>query len=107
MPNQLRCRADASAISSLALHANVKLTTANPDATDASIHRRAAPATAKKRGTRKITVSVKMPHGAPGIGHGEGNPDEVADVCLFLASDLSRHVSGVEIYVDGGTSLLI
>jgi enoyl-[acyl-carrier-protein] reductase (NADH) len=30
----------------------------------------------------------------------------VADVCLFLASDLSRHVSGVEIYVDGGMSLL-
>jgi len=27
-------------------------------------------------------------------------------VCLFLASDLSRHVSGVEIYVDGGASLL-
>ncbi|MFD1730588.1 hypothetical protein ACFSC4_05140 [Deinococcus malanensis] len=30
----------------------------------------------------------------------------MADTCLFLASDLGRHVSGVEIYVDGGASLL-
>ncbi|HWG85022.1 MAG TPA: SDR family oxidoreductase [Deinococcales bacterium] len=31
---------------------------------------------------------------------------DVADTCLFLASDLGRHVSGVDIYVDGGASLL-
>jgi NAD(P)-dependent dehydrogenase (short-subunit alcohol dehydrogenase family) len=35
-----------------------------------------------------------------------GQPSDVADACLFLASDLSRHVSGVEIFVDGGASLL-
>ena len=33
------------------------------------------------------------------------DPADVADVCLFLASRLSRHVSGTEIYVDGGSSL--
>ena len=33
------------------------------------------------------------------------DPSDVADVCLFLASEQSRHVSGVEIYVDGGLSL--
>lgn len=31
-----------------------------------------------------------------------GNADEVADVALFLASDLSRYVSGMTINVDGG-----
>ena len=49
-----------------------------------------------------------VPHGAgsPALHGGIGQPRDVADVCLFLASDLSRHVSGVEIYVDGGESLL-
>jgi 3-oxoacyl-[acyl-carrier protein] reductase len=31
-----------------------------------------------------------------------GSPDDIADAVLFLASDLSRYVSGQTIYVDGG-----
>jgi 3-oxoacyl-[acyl-carrier protein] reductase len=31
-----------------------------------------------------------------------GEPDDVARVALFLASDLSRHVTGQVIRVDGG-----
>jgi 3-oxoacyl-[acyl-carrier protein] reductase len=31
-----------------------------------------------------------------------GNPDDLANVVLFLASDLSRFVSGVILNVDGG-----
>jgi len=34
-----------------------------------------------------------------------GEPNEVADVCVFLASDLSRYVSGQIIGVDGSTVL--
>jgi NAD(P)-dependent dehydrogenase (short-subunit alcohol dehydrogenase family) len=60
----------------------------------------------QKRDTEKVEVKVEFPEGNPGIDHGQGDPDEVADACLFLASNLSRHVSGVEIYVDGGASLL-
>ena len=59
-----------------------------------------------KRDTEKVEIKVELPEGRPGIDHGQGEPDEVADTCLFLASRLSRHVSGVEIYVDGGASLL-
>jgi NAD(P)-dependent dehydrogenase (short-subunit alcohol dehydrogenase family) len=60
----------------------------------------------QERGTDKLGLEVELPEGSPAIDQGAGDPVEVADVCLFLASDLSRHVSGVEIYVDGGASLL-
>ncbi len=60
----------------------------------------------EKRHTDEVEIKVEMPEGKPGIHHGQGEAIDVADTCLFLASDLSRHVSGVEIYVDGGASLL-
>jgi NAD(P)-dependent dehydrogenase (short-subunit alcohol dehydrogenase family) len=56
--------------------------------------------------TDKIGIEVELPKGSPALNHGQGDPADVADTCLFLASDLSRHVSGVEIFVDGGASLL-
>ena len=58
------------------------------------------------RDTEKIKIAVEMPQGSPALHEGQGEPVDVADTCLFLASDLSRHVSGVDIYVDGGASLL-
>jgi NAD(P)-dependent dehydrogenase (short-subunit alcohol dehydrogenase family) len=60
----------------------------------------------KERDTEKIGLKVELPEGSPAIDQGKGDIFEVADVCLFLASNLSRHVSGVDIYVDGGASLL-
>ena len=56
--------------------------------------------------TERIGIEVELPRGNPALHGGEGDPPEVADTCLFLASHLGRHVSGVEIYVDGGASLL-
>jgi len=60
----------------------------------------------EKRNTEKIGIEVELPKGSPAIDGGEGDIFEVADTCLFLASDMGRHVSGVEIFVDGGASLL-
>jgi NAD(P)-dependent dehydrogenase (short-subunit alcohol dehydrogenase family) len=60
----------------------------------------------EERDTDKIGIEVELPEGSPAIDEGAGDPGEVADVCVFLASDLSRHVAGVAIYVDGGASLL-
>jgi NAD(P)-dependent dehydrogenase (short-subunit alcohol dehydrogenase family) len=59
-----------------------------------------------RRHTEEVEVKVEMPEGSPGIDGGVGDIFEVADACLFLASDQGRHVSGVELFVDGGASLL-
>ncbi|HVK04273.1 MAG TPA: SDR family NAD(P)-dependent oxidoreductase [Armatimonadaceae bacterium] len=58
------------------------------------------------RNTEEVEIKIEMPEGRPFLNEGQGEPVDVADTCLFLASDGSRHVSGVEIYVDGGASLL-
>jgi NAD(P)-dependent dehydrogenase (short-subunit alcohol dehydrogenase family) len=59
-----------------------------------------------KHDTSRIAITIDFPDGNPALNEGQGEPDDVAGVCLFLASDLSRHVSGVEVYVDGGMSLV-
>ena len=60
----------------------------------------------ERRDTDSIGIEVEMPQASPAVHEGRGDAAEVADVCLFLACDQSRHVSGVEIFVDGGASLL-
>jgi NAD(P)-dependent dehydrogenase (short-subunit alcohol dehydrogenase family) len=63
-------------------------------------------ASTTKYDVSKIAIPVEYPNGNPALNEGQGEPDDVAGVCLFLASDLSRHVSGVEVYIDGGMSLM-
>ncbi len=60
----------------------------------------------EQRHTDQIRFVMEVPEGSPSFAELAADPAVVADVCLFLASDLSRHVSGVELYVDGGLSLL-
>ncbi len=80
---------------------NIRVNVVCPGAIHTNIDERT-----EKRNTEEIEIKMELPEGSPALHGGQGEPIDVADTCLFLASDLSRHVSGVEIYVDGGASLL-
>ena len=60
-----------------------------------------------KRDLEKIAPAVDFPEGAVPLTQGApGSAEQVGNVVLFLASDLSSHVTGSEIWVDGAQSLL-
>ena len=80
---------------------NIRCNAVCPGAIETNIQQRT-----EQRNTDEIGIVVELPEGSPALNEGQGEPIDVADTCLFLASDLGRHVSGVEIYVDGGASLL-
>ena len=80
---------------------NIRCNAVCPGAIDTNIGDRT-----EARDTEKIGIKVELPQGSPALHQGKGEPVDVADTCLFLASDLGRHVSGVEIFVDGAASLL-
>ena len=80
---------------------NIRVNAVCPGAIHTNIDQRT-----EKRHTEEIEIKFELPEGSPALNEGQGEPVDVADTCLFLASDLSRHVSGVDIYVDGGASLL-
>jgi NAD(P)-dependent dehydrogenase (short-subunit alcohol dehydrogenase family) len=80
---------------------NIRCNAVCPGAIHTNIHERT-----EQRDTEKLGIAVEMPQGSPALNEGQGEPVDVADTCLFLASDLGRHVSGVEIFVDGAASLL-
>lgn len=54
----------------------------------------------------EITIPVKYPEGNQPLENGPGQPEQVANLVLFLASDESSHISGTSIYIDGVESLL-
>ncbi|WP_438750240.1 SDR family oxidoreductase [Pararhizobium sp. O133] len=59
------------------------------------------------RGEEETAIPVEWPAGQVPISDGKpGKSADVADVVVFLASDLSRHVTGTPIWVDGGQGLL-
>lgn len=50
---------------------------------------------------------VQFPQGAVPLTHGKpGSVDQCSQLILFLASDASSHITGTEMWIDGGQSLL-
>ncbi|MDF3130973.1 SDR family NAD(P)-dependent oxidoreductase [Kiritimatiellaeota bacterium B1221] len=59
------------------------------------------------RHTEDVQIPVEFPEGQiPLTGGDPGSPAQCAELVYFLGSDLSSHVSGSAIYVDGAQSLL-
>jgi len=61
-----------------------------------------------QRELETVSAAVEYPEGTVPLTHGQvGAPEEVAQLMLFLASDAAKHITGAEIFIDGGESLLM
>ncbi|HEY9636034.1 MAG TPA: SDR family NAD(P)-dependent oxidoreductase [Coleofasciculaceae cyanobacterium] len=61
----------------------------------------------ERRDLEKIQEPVEFPEGHIPLTDGKpGTSEQVAQLVLFLASDASSHITGTEIWIDGGESLL-
>ncbi|WP_282034348.1 SDR family oxidoreductase [Metabacillus indicus] len=61
---------------------------------------------AEEENIEKVEVPVEFPEGEQPLEQKAGSPEQVADLVYFLASDLSSHITGTEVYIDGAESLL-
>ena len=60
-----------------------------------------------ERGVETVREPVKYPEGAIPLTDGEpGAAANVAELVAFLASDAAAHITGTEVWIDGGESLL-
>lgn len=59
-----------------------------------------------QRNLDKVRWDIKMPERFPPLYGRSADPSEVADVVLFLASDESKYVTGAQILVDAGFTIL-
>ena len=61
----------------------------------------------EQRDLEEVKEPVEFPSGRIPLTDGKpGQPEQVAQLVLFLASDASSHVTGTEIWIDGAESLL-
>lgn len=58
------------------------------------------------RDIEDLGVPVEFPKGWHPLRGEPGTPEQVARLVLFLASDASDHVTGTELWIDGGESLI-
>lgn len=61
----------------------------------------------EQRDLEQVREPVEYPEGEIPLTDGQpGTSEQVAQLVLFLASDASSHITGTEVWIDGGQSLL-
>lgn len=60
-----------------------------------------------RRHREQVAYDVKWPSRMPPLDGRQATPEELGDLVVFLASDASRHITGTEVVIDGGLSLLM
>ncbi len=61
----------------------------------------------ERQNLESVKEPVEFPEGKIPLTDGKpGTSEQVADLVLFLASDRSQHITGTELWIDGGQSLL-
>lgn len=73
-----------------------------PGAIETNIDRSSKP----KPELEEVRIPVEFPEGDQPLAKGPGQPEQVANLALFLASDESSHITGTSVYIDGAESLL-
>jgi NAD(P)-dependent dehydrogenase (short-subunit alcohol dehydrogenase family) len=64
--------------------------------------------TTVRQNARQLRLPVSFPSGTIPLTAGRpGAAGQVADLVLFLASESAAHITGTEVYIDGGESLLL
>jgi NAD(P)-dependent dehydrogenase (short-subunit alcohol dehydrogenase family) len=76
-------------------HRQIRVNVISPGPIETPIYNKAG-LTPEQAGEAKASLAAAVPLGRM------GTPDEVATVAVFLASDDSRYVTGIELFVDGG-----
>ena len=60
----------------------------------------------EQRHLDEVRIPVVYPEGNQPLKRAPGKAEQVAQLVLFLASDLSDHITGTEIWIDGAESLI-
>ncbi len=85
----------------LAKH-RIRVNVGCPGAIDTNIEQ-----STERRDLEEIQEPVEFPEGKIPLTDGKsGTSEQVAQLVLFLASDASTHITGTEMWIDGGESLL-
>jgi NAD(P)-dependent dehydrogenase (short-subunit alcohol dehydrogenase family) len=62
----------------------------------------------QRRDLERIKFPVHYPKGSIPLGEGKpASAEQVAQLVLFLVSDAASHITGTEVWIDGGSSLII